>query len=253
MHQQQYCFQQVRTYDYERSVALLVASSADREALTAFYALRIELERVQYLVKEPMMGLIRFEWWREAIQKMFAGDVLRQQVLEALNQIRLKYPTLAEEDFIRLIDAYQADFEIHDFSTKEELWNHAEILGYPLLALEAKITGFKGTEGNLKVLARSIGLKQILMTLPTKNHFLGIRMTDPKMNQLIQTLITELNDQLAHAPRSAFKGTSLAMTYDLVERFAKRLKKAGYHVALLQSTPDWLLSWYLFRKKWLFA
>lgn len=239
-----YCLQQIKSYDYERYVAILLAPHSTQTSLAALYAFRIELDRVQTLVKEPMMGLIRFEWWREAIQKLFAGDVLRHQVIEALHAAMHDNPSLNETDFQSLINAYQTDFETKEFSSIDQLWAHAEALYKPFLALQASVN-----EITLGLLAQCAGMKHILIALQTKAQFMGLNSSDPLLVQRVRELTEKLDQLLKDIPLKEMKKTSLMSEYLIIRRFADRLKKAHYSVDLLGRQPDWLVSWYLFRKQ----
>ena len=62
-----YCEALVRTAD--RSLTALYAPAEHRSAL-ALYAFNIEIARVREVVRDPMAGEIRLQWWSDA----FAGS-----------------------------------------------------------------------------------------------------------------------------------------------------------------------------------
>ena len=84
-HNLSYCGEQVRQHDPDRFLTCLFAPAPKRDALFALYALNIELSRVRETVREPMMGQIRLQWWREAIADLYNGTVRGHQVLQALH------------------------------------------------------------------------------------------------------------------------------------------------------------------------
>jgi phytoene synthase len=57
----------VRSQQPDRYLATLFAPAAVREALFALYAFDHEIAKVRHVVSEPMAGLIRLQWWREAL------------------------------------------------------------------------------------------------------------------------------------------------------------------------------------------
>lgn len=57
----------VRQADPDRYVATLYAPEAARPALFALHAFGVEVARIPLLVKEPMAGEIRLQWWRDAL------------------------------------------------------------------------------------------------------------------------------------------------------------------------------------------
>ena len=97
----------VRRVDEDRWISSRFAPAAERRALVALYALAYELVRVREAVSEETLGLIRFQWWREAIQEIEAGkpprghDVclaLAEEIGKMLNPYLLHHPLTAEEE-----------------------------------------------------------------------------------------------------------------------------------------------------------
>ena len=74
----------VRQNDPDRFFSTLFAPAARREALFALYAFNNELVRVAEMVSEPMLGEIRLQWWREALNGIEQGTPCRHDVVEAL-------------------------------------------------------------------------------------------------------------------------------------------------------------------------
>ncbi len=67
-----YCAASVRDQAPGRYLATLFAPSRVRPALFALYAFDHEITRVRQVVTEPMAGLIRFQWWRDAVDAIAA-------------------------------------------------------------------------------------------------------------------------------------------------------------------------------------
>ena len=55
----------VRAADPDRYFATLFAPAPKRPFLFALYAFHAEVARIAESVREPMLGAIRLEWWRE--------------------------------------------------------------------------------------------------------------------------------------------------------------------------------------------
>ncbi len=68
-----YCVGLLREHARGRYLASLFAPAGVRPALFALYAFDHEISRVRRLVSEPMAGLIRFQWWRDALEAIAAG------------------------------------------------------------------------------------------------------------------------------------------------------------------------------------
>jgi phytoene synthase len=82
--QRSYCAAAVREHDPDRYLATLFAPPAAREALFALYAFDHEISKVRHVVREPMAGLVRFQWWRDALYGIAAGNPPAQPVAAAL-------------------------------------------------------------------------------------------------------------------------------------------------------------------------
>ncbi len=78
------CGRMVRKNDQDRFFCTLFAPVDKREALFALYAFNHELARVAETVSEPMLGEIRLQWWREALDGIAAGTPRRHDVVEGL-------------------------------------------------------------------------------------------------------------------------------------------------------------------------
>jgi len=57
----------VRQYDRERFLTALFAPTDRREDLLTLYALNVELSKIREQAREPLAGLIRLQWWRDAL------------------------------------------------------------------------------------------------------------------------------------------------------------------------------------------
>lgn len=112
----------VRRVDEDRWISSRFAAPAERRTLIALYALAYELVRVREAVSEETLGLIRFQWWREAIAEIEAGQSPRgHDVCLALAEEsaagRLKPGALQ-----KLVDGYQAAFLDGDRAKEPEAW-----------------------------------------------------------------------------------------------------------------------------------
>ncbi len=63
--------------DPDRVRAASLADPREREKLIWIYAFHLELAKVPELVSERMIGEIRYQWWRDAIEEIYAGGRVR--------------------------------------------------------------------------------------------------------------------------------------------------------------------------------
>ncbi|MEJ0093568.1 MAG: phytoene/squalene synthase family protein [Methylocella sp.] len=106
-----YCETLLRRDDPDRWLASLFLPEAKRPHVQALYAFSLEIARVREIVSEPMLGEIRFQWWRDALQGLDAGDVGANPVAGALLDAIRRF-SLPKSPLIELIDARQ--FDLYD-------------------------------------------------------------------------------------------------------------------------------------------
>ncbi len=105
------CGDRVRAEDPGRFLVSLFASDAVRPALWGVYALDLELKQIRDRVTEPMMGLIRLQWWRDSIARIYEGKgAARHEVLEAIGAAVAAH-ALVFQDFEDLLAVREHDFE----------------------------------------------------------------------------------------------------------------------------------------------
>jgi len=74
----------VRAADPDRYFAALFAPAAQRPFLLALYAFNAEVARVAETVREPMLGAIKLEWWRETSEGASRGTPRNHDVARGL-------------------------------------------------------------------------------------------------------------------------------------------------------------------------
>lgn len=138
-------WQELRAYDYPAYISGIFAPNDKRQAIWAVFALHTELSRIASLVKEPMLGLIRLQWWRDEI----AGTP-RTPLTKLLAQLQLP-----EDSLLAMINAHEADFE------QIEHLDHAAQAFMPLFQLQAKI--LNSADAEIESLARACGLAFLIL------------------------------------------------------------------------------------------
>ena len=80
-----HCAAEVREHDPDRYLATLFAPADVREALFALYAFDHEITRLRRVVSEPVAGLVRLQWWREALDAIAADRPPAHPVVAAVH------------------------------------------------------------------------------------------------------------------------------------------------------------------------
>jgi len=94
----------VRRHDPDRFLTALFAPPARRETLFVLYAFNHELARAIEVASQPMLALIRLQWWREVVE----GTRKRHEVADPLSDA-LAAGTLDAADLLALIEARETE------------------------------------------------------------------------------------------------------------------------------------------------
>jgi len=150
-----YCAAELRRHDNDRYLTALHAPAAVREALFALYAFNLEVAKTRESVSEPMIGQIRLQWWREAIDEAYAGAVRDHAVLRPLAAAIARH-SLTRVHFDTLIDARAVDLDDPPPETLEALIGYAEATSSTLVRLALEILGVR--DGPAHEAARGVGV-----------------------------------------------------------------------------------------------
>ena len=97
-----------RRVDYDRYLMAGFAPPEVRPALLALIAFSYEIGRVREMVSEPMLGQIRLQWWREALDGIYAGTPRAHETVGPL-AAAIAGHELPREVLGAMIDAREAD------------------------------------------------------------------------------------------------------------------------------------------------
>jgi len=150
-----YCADQNRRGDNDRYLTALHAPAARREALFALYAFNIEVAKTRETVSEPMIGQIRLQWWREAIDEAYAGKVRDHAVLRPL-AVLIEQHALSRRHFEALIDAREFDLTEDPPETLEALIDYTRDTSSSLIHLALEALGVR--EDTAHDAARRVGI-----------------------------------------------------------------------------------------------
>lgn len=267
-----YCAGEVRRHDRDRYLACLFAPAERREALFALYAFNLEVAKTAELVSEAMLGRIRLQWWREALDGIYAGAPRRHAVVEPLAEAVRRYG-LDRRPFDRLIDGRESDLDAEPPVDLAALENYAEATSASLVGLALDILGAQGEPG--RTAGRHLGVAWALVGLLRAIPFharaqrcylprdlLEAAGLDPKglhelrgsraLARVVETVAGCANGRLteARAPRREVASAALPALLPavLASHYLDRLATAGFdpfHTSVQAEAPGkvWRLAW----------
>jgi phytoene/squalene synthetase len=158
--------QSVRAADPDRYFSALFAPTPVRPLLLALYAFNAEVARVAETVREPMLGAIRLEWWRETAEGASKGTPRNHDVARGLVAL-FEAGRVGLTDLEALIAARAFDSSADHFADFEALENYLDATSGAVMRLAAKILG--GKPELTREAALAFGLTGLVRSLPFHN------------------------------------------------------------------------------------
>ncbi|RME64072.1 MAG: squalene/phytoene synthase family protein [Alphaproteobacteria bacterium] len=253
---QDYCLAMVRAGDHARYLTALYADRAARPALLALYAFNLELARVREAVSEPLLGEIRFAWWRETVESLYGGHARAHPVAQALAPAiaRARPPAAL---FGELIDGRMADIDENRLRVLDDVMRYGDMTGGAVQELAAWLAAGGDPGPEPRAAARAVGRAWALMGLVRAIAFharLGRRRLPdallaaqgidaatlyrgeitPAICDMARALHAAADAALAdarrHCPQPAPAVLAALLPAVLAEDFLKRLARAGYNL-----------------------
>lgn len=138
----------LKTADPDRCRAAVMASAQGRADLLLLYAFHYELAKVPEMVSEPMIGEIRYQWWRDCVDEIYSGGakpVRRHEISTPLSEmlIRVDMPRFWVD---RLIDGRAADLSRAPFSSLDDASRYARETSGTLMQMALSVLGVDDTD-----------------------------------------------------------------------------------------------------------
>ena len=237
-----YCGQVVQEHDPDRFLLSMFAPADVREDLWALFAFNYEIAKTREVVSETQLGLIRLQWWRDAIAKIYEGEVLEHEVLQALAQATERHD-LSQEHFDTLIYAREFDLEDVRPGNLEGLLNYADFTGTPLMKLAVRICGGEPEAEPVQPVAMNYALAGVLRAVPfmasMRRCYLPedlMKIHDQRMDHLFEgkpadglpEIVRMIADQAVGGV--VCRNRFLKASNRLAWMYLKQIKKSGYDV-----------------------
>ncbi len=154
-----------RASDRDRYLAALLAPRHARADLIALAAFLGEVARIPDAVNEPMMGEIRLQWWRDALE---GADARTGSPVADAIQVTIARRALPRETFFTFLEA-NARALTQVSATEDELKVHLDETDGATFRLAARILGVEaGSAANelLRAAGQAYGRVRVLRDLP---------------------------------------------------------------------------------------
>ncbi|MEP1230673.1 MAG: squalene/phytoene synthase family protein, partial [Litorimonas sp.] len=146
----------VKKADPDRYRAAMFADKDVRESLLVFYAFHSELAKIPELVSEPMLGAIRYQWWRDCVDEIYTEKpVRRHEVATPLAKV-LRTSDVPRFWVDALINGRERDIDPRPFEDMSAAKQYCQDTSGQLMQIALNLTGEES--GHVMLLGQAWGL-----------------------------------------------------------------------------------------------
>ena len=133
--------------DPDRIRAAQLASTDDRAALMVVYAFHAELAKVPELVSQPLLGNIRYQWWRDCVEEIYAGKPVRKHEVALPLADLVKVRSVSRFRLDQLIDGRERDLDPRPFADLDAARDYSRATSGALMRLAVAVLGGEADAG----------------------------------------------------------------------------------------------------------
>lgn len=156
-----------RAWELDRYLAALLSPRDVRWDLITLAAFAGEIERIPVIVREPMMGEIRLQWWREALENTDPSTLSGHPVADAARSVVARH-RLPLGLLIGFIDAQSVLLHEEPIMDDQALAAHLAKTEGALFELALRILGSRSETAHALAMpaGRAYGIARLLVELP---------------------------------------------------------------------------------------
>ncbi|MBC6403493.1 MAG: squalene/phytoene synthase family protein [Hyphomonadaceae bacterium] len=212
--------------DPDRYRAAMFAQSGTRERLLVFYAFHAELSKVPERVSGPVIGQIRYQWWRDAIDEIYSGEGVRNhEVAASLTQV------LHERDvprywIDRLIDGRERDLDPTPFKNIDDARNYCRRTSGVLMQIAAWLCVDEFNEKGVLKAGESWGLTGLARSWKYYRRTILSELTYETVGAAAHETYTQARTDLGKLPEMLVPALAYA---GLVPKYLSRLRASKFN------------------------
>jgi len=224
----------LKTVDPDRCRAAMFADAKTRGALLTLYAFHAEVAKVPELVSEPMIGNIRYQWWRDALDEIYSGQAVRQHEVTTLLAKIVRDYDVPRYWLDGLIDGRERDLDPTPFKNIAAAQKYCRSTSGTLMQIAGHIADPKSDSASLLTAGEAWGMTGLARSW---KYYHGSILSNIEFEDLLEaTEKTYLNAQEELRKPNAKIMPSVAYLC-LVPSFVRRMKVRDYHPA--EMTPNY--------------
>jgi phytoene synthase len=219
----------VKTFDKDRYLCTLFASNDYREALFALYAFNIEISKIAEIVSDPILGFIRFTWWRESIDLIYQHKPRADEISQGLSKT-IKSFSLPKELFEDIIFGYEIELEYTMPESLEKFEEYANKTSGSIFKIAAIILNNNiNIAVQLGIIWAYIELFKKMSSSATKK---SLMLPEPYLNNDLKEFVTIFESKLNKFDKQELANDFPLNLYQVAAKhYLKVIKKANYRIA----------------------
>lgn len=160
----------MRENDYWRYATALFAPQEKQNGMMALYAYNQELARIRDVTSEEMVGEIRLQWWREAVDELFDKEKKprKHEVVTSLDSLKLPENDVKKEQMLAMIEGRSKEIEFEQPESLSELEKH---ISQTNVALGRVLMNYLGVDQS--------AMRQVIIAIFTAWGLVGITRSLP--------------------------------------------------------------------------
>lgn len=245
---------EARDLDYDRYLAALLSPARARDALMTVAAFHGEIARIPTSVREPAMGAIRLQWWRETL----GTDATSPTGSPVADRVRhdIASGELPIAEVLSIIDAYETLLQPGALADAAALGAFLDASQGAAFRLSARILGSEDgfARGIVGAAAQSYGRVQLMRALPlllAKGHNPLAQGPVQDWSPVVQPIFAAARKSLGEVrrlmPVASLTLRSTILPVALVEPYLAALERLGSKVASEQAEiSPWSRVWRIY-------
>ena len=211
----------LKQVDPDRYFISLFAPADRRRALWVLFLFNHEISKTRFTVTETQLGLIRLQWWREEIGKLYMGAAAPDNpVLKGL-EAAIRDFVLPQMLFDNLVYAHEFDLEDVPPTGFKGLESYVDLTTTPLNKLALQITGDEMDEKIIQSVSIRYGLLKLFLGRPYYQAHNFILIEDKSVDNVRNILVQKVD---------RVRGSSILRAQQaLCEVYISQLKKCDFN------------------------
>jgi len=221
----------LKRVDPDRYRAAMFAEQQDRVDLLVVYAFHAELAKVPELVSEPMIGAIRYQWWRDALEEIFSGNTVRKHEVATPLADVIKRRYLSRYHLDQLIDGRERDLDPTPFKSIDDARDYCRATSGQLMRLASQCCD-EDINDQDNALILSLGeIWGLTGLLRSWRHYSGSMLSGIKREDLLKLTKSLYSETSASVGKTSPNRVPSIVYTALVPKFLIHMSKPGFDPA----------------------